>query len=57
MVTLTYDYRSASAWVDDLHDVRDPHVYDLCERHGMRMSVPNGWHLVDRRARAAVAFA
>jgi hypothetical protein len=28
--------------------------YDLCERHAERLSVPNGWDLVDRRVVAPV---
>jgi hypothetical protein len=36
-------------WIDDLADERDPHSYDLCERHAARLSVPNGWRLDDRR--------
>lgn len=55
-VTLTYDYGRATAWIDDLHDDRDPHVYDLCERHGTRVSVPNGWQLLERRSRVVVSF-
>jgi hypothetical protein len=55
-VTLTYEYGAAVAWLDDLHHDRDPHVYDLCERHASRVSVPNGWRLVDRRSHALIAF-
>lgn len=51
-----YDYASASAWVDDLHGERDPHVYDLCDRHGVKVSVPKGWRLIDRRSRVVIAF-
>ena len=28
---------------------REPHGYDLCERHTAKLSVPNGWRLDDRR--------
>jgi hypothetical protein len=48
-VTLSYDYRRSQVWLDDLARERDPHDYDLCERHAGRMSVPHGWHLEDRR--------
>ena len=48
-VTLTYQYDRAQVWLDDLTDEREPHAYDLCERHSARLSVPNGWRLEDRR--------
>jgi Protein of unknown function (DUF3499) len=48
-----YRYAQRVAWIDDLGRERDPHAYDLCERHAARMSVPAGWELDDRRAGAA----
>lgn len=48
-VTLTYNYARQQVWIDALLPERDPHVYDLCDRHADRLSVPNGWHLDDRR--------
>jgi hypothetical protein len=36
-------------WLDALTGERDPHCYDLCDRHAERLSVPNGWQLEDRR--------
>jgi len=47
-VTLTYQYASAVAWLEDLHAERDPHNYDLCQRHAAHQSVPHGWRLEDR---------
>ena len=47
--TLTYHYDRSQAWLDELSERRDPHSYDLCERHAARISVPHGWHLDDRR--------
>jgi len=44
-------------WLDDLSDERDPHSYDLCERHTGRLSVPNGWRLEDRRSRRQLVTA
>ena len=49
MATLTYQYARSVAWLDGLSDVRDPHGYDLCERHAERSSVPHGWRLEERR--------
>ena len=47
--SLTYDYAHAMAWLDPLHAERDPHAYDLCDRHAARLSPPQGWQLRDRR--------
>ena len=47
-VTLTYQYVSAVVWLEDLHAERDPHNYDLCQRHAAHLSVPHGWSLQDR---------
>lgn len=49
-MTLTYEYARAQVWLDTLVADRDPHSYDLCERHGGRLTVPQGWQLRDRRA-------
>ncbi len=54
-IKLTYQYSRALIWVDDLTEDRDPHEYDLCERHGARISAPSGWRLEDRRSRFQVA--
>lgn len=48
-VTLTYHYGRSQAWLDHLSAERDPHAYDLCNRHAARLSVPSGWSLDDRR--------
>ena len=47
--TLTYVYARGTAWLDGLSADRDPHSYDLCERHASRVGVPVGWRLEDRR--------
>ena len=48
-VTLTYQYAVAQVWLDDLADERDPHAYDLCDRHANRLTAPQGWQVRDRR--------
>jgi hypothetical protein len=48
-VTLTYHYGRSQVWLDELSAERDPHAYDLCDRHAARLSVPAGWSLDDRR--------
>ena len=47
--SLTYDYAHAMAWLDPLHAERDPHAYDLCDRHADRLTAPQGWQVRDRR--------
>lgn len=47
--TLTYGYGQAQVWLDELTAERDPHGYDLCERHAGRLNPPRGWQLRDRR--------
>jgi hypothetical protein len=47
--TLTYVYSISRAWLDELLDERDPHAYDLCQRHADRVKPPHGWQLLDRR--------
>jgi hypothetical protein len=54
--TLTYQYARSQVWLDQLSSERDPHGYDLCERHADRLGVPAGWRLADRRL-LAVALA
>jgi hypothetical protein len=48
-VTLSYHYGQSQVWIDNLWPEREPHVYDMCESHAARLSVPQGWHLDDRR--------
>ncbi len=57
VVTLTYQYARSAVWLDDLAPDRDPHAYDLCQRHGARLSVPHGWRLEDRRSRTELVYA
>ena len=54
--TLSYQYGRAIVWLDDLTPTREPHDYDLCERHTAGLSVPNGWRLDDRRSRRVLLF-
>jgi hypothetical protein len=55
-ITLTYQYSRALVWIDDLTAERDPHAYDLCDRHGVRITAPSGWRLEDRRNRFRVVM-
>ncbi|MEA2345838.1 MAG: hypothetical protein QOF63_4007 [Thermoanaerobaculia bacterium] len=49
VATLTYDYGNSTAWIERLSPEPHPMTHDLCERHAERLSVPQGWHLEDRR--------
>lgn len=53
VATLTYDYAASIATIDDLAPAH-PMQYDLCAEHAGRLSVPNGWQLVDRRVAPVV---
>jgi hypothetical protein len=55
-VTLTYQYAHAQVWLDCLSHERDPHAYDLCERHARRLTAPQGWQIRDRRPPASPAL-
>jgi len=47
--TLEYDYGNRNAWVERLSEEAHPMTHDLCDRHAASLSVPQGWHLEDRR--------
>jgi hypothetical protein len=55
-ITLSFQYNRAVVWIDDLLAEEDPHCYDLCAKHGERVTAPSGWHLEDRRRRANEGF-
>lgn len=48
VATLTYDYAARVATLGGLAPTH-PMQYDLCAAHADRLSVPNGWRLLDRR--------
>jgi len=45
-MTLTYNYADSSAVLGPLATFSEPHAYDLCEKHGERLTVPNGWNVI-----------
>jgi len=51
-VTLSYEYGSATVWLESLTAEGHPMTHDLCERHAARTVPPRGWQLVDQRALA-----
>lgn len=46
VATLTYAYADSTAVVGPLATHPEPHSYDLCEEHAMRLTVPKGWEVV-----------
>ena len=48
-VTLSYEYGSATVWLERLAAEGHPMTHDLCDRHTARTAPPRGWSLVDQR--------
>ena len=46
VATLTYAYADSTAVVGPLATYSEPHSYDLCEEHALRLTVPRGWVVV-----------
>lgn len=46
VATLTYAYSDLTAVVGPLASFVEPHAYDLCEEHALRLTVPRGWEVV-----------
>src|SRR5581483_11481000 len=46
VATLTYAYAELTAVVGPLASYAEPHSYDLCEEHALRLTVPRGWEVV-----------
>ena len=47
-LTLTYVYSDSIAVLGPLATYSEPHAYDLCEIHGAKLTVPNGWQVIRR---------
>ena len=46
--TLIYIYSESTAVLGPLATFAEPHTYDLCELHSLRMSVPVGWTIINK---------
>ena len=46
MATLTYVYADSTAVLGPLATYSEPHCYDLCTQHSVRLTGPRGWDLV-----------
>lgn len=44
--TLTYIYAESTAVLGPLATFSEPHAYDLCDQHSLRMSAPVGWTVI-----------
>jgi len=47
VATFEYDYGEAQVRIGRLSPQREPHAYDLCDRHAARLSAPQGWQVID----------
>ncbi|MBP2474586.1 hypothetical protein JOF53_003458 [Crossiella equi] len=54
VATLTYAYADSTAVVGPLATYSEPHSYDLCEQHAMRLTAPRGWEVVRHEGEFAV---
>ena len=55
VATLTYAYADSTAVVGPLASYAEPHSYDLCERHALRLTAPRGWEVVRHEGEFAEA--
>ena len=46
VATLTYAYSDCTAVVGPLASFEEPHSYDLCEDHALKLTVPRGWEVL-----------
>jgi hypothetical protein len=44
--TLTYVYADSTAVLGPLATYAEPHCYDLCAEHSVRLTAPRGWEVV-----------
>ena len=52
-MTLTYIYADSTAVLGPLATYSEPHSYDLCDAHGKRLTVPNGWTVIKEESSQA----
>lgn len=46
VATLTYVYADSTAVIGPLPAVPEPHAWDLCAAHALRITAPRGWDMV-----------
>ncbi|MBM3656165.1 MAG: DUF3499 domain-containing protein [Actinobacteria bacterium] len=45
--TLTYIYSDSTALIGPLSTYVEPHSYDLCKEHSAKLTVPQGWSVIE----------
>ncbi|NDF43669.1 MAG: DUF3499 domain-containing protein, partial [Actinobacteria bacterium] len=45
--TLTYIYSDSTALIGPLSTYVEPHAYDLCDEHSAKLTVPQGWSVIE----------
>ena len=53
--TLTYVYSDSTAVLGPLATFSEPHAYDLCDTHSLRMSVPVGWTVIKQEINSEIS--
>lgn len=48
--TLTYIYADSTAVLGPLATFAEPHAYDLCDQHAIRLSAPVGWTVIKQES-------
>jgi hypothetical protein len=48
--TLTYIYSDSTAVLGPLATFAEPHAYDLCDQHSIKLSAPLGWTVIKQEA-------
>lgn len=46
VASLTYDYAEATAVLGPLPTQREPHAFELCEKHVNNFTAPRGWQVI-----------
>jgi hypothetical protein len=46
VASLTYDYAESTAVLGPLPTNREPHAFELCEKHANNFTAPRGWQVI-----------
>ncbi|MDO5049520.1 MAG: DUF3499 domain-containing protein [Actinomycetaceae bacterium] len=46
VASLTYDYEEATAVLGPLPAQREPHAFELCDKHATSFTAPRGWQVI-----------
>jgi hypothetical protein len=53
-MTLLYIYSDSTAVLGPLSTYAEPHTYDLCQFHGEKLTVPQGWKVIEHKPESYV---